>query len=266
MIYRKQSLILVLVLVPLVSVAAAAVVFQKSKTTSASADQQPLAEAVTPLVDFNTPEPSDPEERALRRKRGRRHDYHGDPADVRRFVLGEQSAPVALDLPISGGPVENPIPVQQSDAIVIGKVVDAHAYLSNDRTNVYSEFSVLVEDVLKNNRGASLYTGAHIATERRGGSVRLPSGRTLVRGALGRTMPRAGGRYALFLKRDEEGDTYSIVTGYELRGGKVLPLDGASSKHPQLAPFGAYVNADELTLLNKVREAVASPAEREQPE
>src|SRR5258708_32167306 len=52
------------------------------------------------------------------------------------------------------------LPVPQSDAIVIGEVLGGRAYLSNNRSVVYSEFPVLVEDVLKNCSPTPLYVVA----------------------------------------------------------------------------------------------------------
>lgn len=212
-------------------------------------------ETVTPVTNLNTLEPADPKEKALRRLRNKRHDYSGNSTDAQRFILNENSLPIALDLPISHGPKLYSIPAQESDAVIIGEVTDAHAYLSNDKTNVYSEFTLRLEDVLKDST-ALLYTGAIIAAERRGGTVKLRSGKTLVRGALGRTMPRVGQRYVLFLNYAEEGQIFPIITGYELRNDKVIPLDGLSRKTPDLAAFAAHRGADETTFINQIRQAL----------
>jgi hypothetical protein len=212
-------------------------------------------ETITPIVDLTAQEPADPKERAIRRARNKRHDYKGNSNDVQRFILGESSPPIALDLPMSHGPKLYSIPVQESDAVVIGEVTDTHAYLSNDKTKVYSEFTLRLEDVLKDS-SASLYSGATIATERPGGTLKLGSGKTLVRGAIGRTMPRLGRRYLLFLNYSDEGQIFPIITGYELRNDRVIPLDGVSRKTPDLAVFAAHKGADEITFINQVRQAL----------
>ena len=211
-------------------------------------------ESITPVVDVDAPEPADPKQKAVRRARNKRHDYPGDPADAKRFVLNEDSTPVAFQSG-SDGPKLYAIPAQESDAVIIGEVTDARAYLSNDKTHVYSEFTIVLEDVLKDST-ALLYPRATIATERLGVTVKLRSGKTLVRGAGGRTMPRVGQRYVLFLNYDKEAQTFPIITGYELRGGKVIPLDGLTRKSPDLAVYAAHEGADETTFINAVRQAV----------
>lgn len=212
-------------------------------------------ETITPVVDFNAPEPAAPKEKALRRARNKRHDYWDNPADAQRFVLNDDSLPIALESGMSDGPKLYAIPAQESDAVIIGEVTDARAYLSNDKTSVYSEFTIRVEDVLKDST-TLLYPRATIATERRGGTVKLPSGKRLVRGALGKTMPRVGQRYVLFLNYDKDGQIFPIITGYELRGDKVMPLDGVAHKNGLLAAYAVHEGADETTFINEVRQAV----------
>jgi hypothetical protein len=254
---KRRYILTWLLVFALVGVAIAmASVMRDSGRFNAAAQQEHADETVTPVVDFNAPAPADPKEKAVRRIRNKRYDYAGDAADAKKFSLTETSEPILLDLPLSDGPKESPIPVQHADAVVVGKITDAHAYLSNDKTNVYSEFTAALEDVLSNDPSGALYTGALITTQRRGGTVRFPSGKTLVRGQLGRTMPREGQRYLLFLRRNEEGATFSILTGYALVNGKVIPLDGLSKKTPQLAQFAAYENAEEAAFLSQVREAI----------
>lgn len=255
---RRRHTLIGLLIFALVSAAIAmASVLRDSRRFNAAAQQVRADESMTPVVDFDAPAPADPKEKDLRRTRNKLYDYAGDPADAKKFSLTEKAEPILLDLPLNDGPKESPIPVQQADAVVVGKITDTRAYLSNDKTNVYSEFTAALEDVLLNDRSGSLYAGALITTQRRGGTVRFPSGKTLVRGQLGRTMPHEGRRYLLFLRKNEDGQTFSIITGYALVNGKVIPLDGLSKKAPQLAQFAAYENADEAAFINQVRETIS---------
>jgi hypothetical protein len=66
------------------------------------------------------------------------------------------------------------LPTDQSDVIVVGKVVGAQAHLSDDGTKVYSEFSVEVGNIFKNTGDA---IGRTISVTRRGGAVRFASGK-----------------------------------------------------------------------------------------
>src|SRR5213075_2263983 len=66
------------------------------------------------------------------------------------------------------------LPATESNIVVVGQVVDTKAYLSPDKTGVYSEFTVQIEELLKNDSRSTLYSGATLVAERPGGRVRLP--------------------------------------------------------------------------------------------
>lgn len=72
-----------------------------------------------------------------------------------------------------------PLPFKESDIVITGRVLTANAFLSNDRTNVYSEFSVQIQEVLSNCTNRSL--GTTLDVNREGGSIRFPSGQILYR-------------------------------------------------------------------------------------
>lgn len=215
-----------------------------------------------PIVDLNAPEPVDPQQRALRRARSDRHNNTNlSPADVRRFMFQEGTGSVSLGVPTAHSPIESASPVAGSDLIVIGEVTDAQAHLSTDKTSVYSEFAVRIEEVLKGDSPEHVAAGNSIMTERVGGRVRLPSGKVILRGFMGKSMPRAGRRYLLYLKLDEAAQVYSIITGYELRGGRVSPLDGnrrfkEGQKYDQLAAYDRYEGVSEGAFLKEVKDTV----------
>jgi hypothetical protein len=140
------------------------------------------------------------------------------------------------------------LPVTQSDVIVAGKVVDAQAHLSDDRTDVYSEYSVEVSDIFKNTGNAVSGT---ISTTRMGGAVRFASGKVQEYKRVGHGVPVRGNLYVLFLKREEEGD-FTILTGYELSNGLVTPLDGEG----QGLPFDYYKNVAESQFLQDLRSTI----------
>ena len=145
------------------------------------------------------------------------------------------------------------LPSAQSDAVVIGEVTDAQAHLSNDRTSVYSEFTVRVEEVLKNPNQIALTPSEAIILEREGGAVRFPSGRVQRYRIAHQRMPLVGRQYVLFLKYNNQGGGFSILTGYDLRKDQVIPLDS-------LDQFAVYKGTDKNSFLNAVRDSVAHPS------
>lgn len=216
-----------------------------------------------PIVDFNPAYPAKPEDHQRRAKSMRHNNTDLTPTEAKLFAFQEKTDAVSLSVPTAHSPVEVALPVKQSDAVVIGNVKEAHAYLSGDNTNVYSEFTVDVEDVLKSNSLVTISSGDYITAERAGGRVRLPSGKVILRGDRSKSMPIPGRRYLLFLKLNKDVQTYSILTGYEIRAGQVFPLDGnrrfkEGQKYDQLVGYDRHEGVSEVAFLNEVREAIAS--------
>lgn len=204
-------------------------------------DQQ--EKAILPATRIDTPEPADPQQRRVRRLRNSRHDLADQNVDSNRFALNEASLPVLMPLPVSHAPIEAAFPVGRSDAIVIAKVSTAQAYLSNDKTAVYSEFGASVEQVIS----GEATVGSSIVFERVGGRVILKSGKELIRGPeYGRGMPLTDHTYLLFLKQDKEAQTFNLITGYEVTNQKVFPLDHTPTGDPAAKQFQEYEGQSDV--------------------
>jgi hypothetical protein len=190
---------------------------------------------------YSVSEPADPTARELRRAKNSRYDNRR-PQPISELADGAEELPLITHwwANISA------LPAAQSDAVVIGEVIDGHAYLSNDKTGVYSEFTIRVKEVLKAGNQIPLDADNSIVIEREGGAVRFPSGRVQKYRIAHQGMPRPGRQYVLFLKYNDLGHDFSILTGYELREGHVLPLDSVDQ-------FASYKNADKTSFLDTVR-------------
>lgn len=146
--------------------------------------------------------------------------------------------------------------------MVVGEITQEEAFLSADRTSIYSEFTVSIAEVLKNSSPAALSPTSSITVTRGGGAVRFPSGKVLRTGFHGKPLPDKGHRYLIFATRDEEGDDFRLLTAYEVRDGRVFPLDGVDLNGnivPQLAAHQKFSGEVEESFLSRVRAAVASP-------
>lgn len=144
------------------------------------------------------------------------------------------------------------LPVDRSDVVIRGYIVTREAYLSDDRTGIYSEFEVQVAEIFKDTASA-IVAGTPLTVNRSGGSVRFASGKIQRYAILRQDMPRAGHQYVLFLKKTAAGDLL-ILTGYELSHGQVQPLDGEDTNDPRSAlPFGKYRGKEAESFLQEVR-------------
>jgi hypothetical protein len=217
--------------------------------------QQPPALDHIPIVDFENPASADakldPKTRALRTARGERYAKH-----VKGFIL---------DREIDGGMVlafryMQPLPafpLGRSAIVAVGAVVDSQAYLSDDKTGIYSEFSIRIEEVLKNDRLGPTFPGSLVVAERVGGRVRFPSGRIILYGNREEGMPRQGRRYVFFLERQDQ--QYSLLTAYELLSDRVYPLDGRNAPGGKgaLSIGDEYENSDATRFLSELQRAIA---------
>ena len=204
-------------------------------------------------VDYEETDSSDPKKRATRKARS---DFYNS-----RHLVPAQEPPVGVEpLPAIDHSINrlSAIPAGKSDAIVLGTVADSHAHMSSDRTGVYSEFEVRIDEVIKHDGRSLLVPTKLIAATREGGWVRYPSGRVQRFSILHQGLPKTGARYVLFLKRADETQGFHILTGYEIRLGKIYPLDGEDIEEKQNnLPFASFKGADVAGLMDKVRKAVA---------
>jgi hypothetical protein len=210
---------------------------QEQKSSGTPPPRQDRTEQV-PVAAFDAPEPNTDAERAYRLEKGRHYDnmnlVYEQPDEV-----WSKSDHWHRDL--------DAIPVAQSDLVVSANVVDAKAYLSNDKTGIYSEFTVRANEVLKNDAHATLGKDGTIIIDRVGGSVLFPSGHLQTTHPFaGQKLPQIGRQYLFFLKADEGGQILSILTAYEVREGKVFALD-------DIRKFADLNGTDEANFLSMMR-------------
>ena len=194
-------------------------------------------------ISEETPLPTDPAQRAARLAKNLRYNRGGRDLTIEREgeLFIEQIWP-------RGTPW---IPMDDSKLAVVGKVLRTRAYLSEDRSNIYTEYTIAPEDVLK---ADGTQMGGHqseITIDRPGGILRLSSGKVVECGPyicyLGYL--RTGNRYVVFARASNGGKDLEMFKGYELRGGQVLKLDQAGDKLP--SEF-----SDEEAFLSAARRAV----------
>lgn len=221
--------------------------FPQPPAKSKGAKQQEGARALQefharfPTIDYDSPEPTDPAEKARRRKRDKHYEGKGlvmrDPGNSTSGVVVDSE----IQIPA--------LPVAQSDVMLTASVLNSSAHVSNDKMGVYSEFNVQVDAVLKGSLPSLSQTNL-ISVSRLGGVVRYPSGQKVLYEIAHQNMPAIGKRYLFFLKATDDAQAYEIVTGYEIGPTRVQPLDYGEA-------FESLSGTDTIIFMNTVRQAIA---------
>jgi len=245
---RRMWVLVIIVVFATVSVSVTTLSSQEvscqSQDKSAQERQTPTEfESQFPVADYNAPEEADPEKRAKRKTKNSRYDNS-------KFVSRDSEHGVSQHVIVAELPPLPAIPAKESDVIVVGEVIQARAFVSNDKTSVYSEFAVRIEELLKNNTSNGLSESNEIAIDRKGGFVRFPNGNKVLHRIQGQFMPRIGKRYVFFLTKTDQSPNYRILTGHELNANGISPLD-------RRVQFEGYKNVDATSFLKAVRDEIA---------
>lgn len=207
-----------------------------------------------PIVDLESSASSaaitDPQTKAVRRAKGARY------AKRTKGLIVDREAPGGMILTSRYMQPLPAFPIGRSAIIAIGEVVDAQAYLSDDKTGVYSEFSLRLEEILKNDSPNPSFPGSLVVAERYGGRVRFPSGRVTFFGNREQGLPRQGRRYVFFLEQADK--QYSILTAYELLSGLIYPLDArnAPGRDSANSVGDEYEKTDEARFRSDLQRAI----------
>jgi hypothetical protein len=202
-----------------------------------------------PIAEYSPSEINNAQMRSLRIAKNKRYDKtplvsSGIPTEPYLIIARSDHGPI----PYSA------LPIVESRAVVIGQILDAKAYLSNNKSGVYSEFTVRIDEVLKSDNSTKLVQGGEIAIDREGGIVHYPNGNKGLYFVAGKGMPCLNKQYLLFLASEEISPNYQILTAYELKEDRVLPLDGAYQ-------FRTYKDKNISEFVKIVRGAIAKSSE-----
>ena len=122
-----------------------------------------------------------------------------------------------------------------SDAVVVGKIKERTSVLTDDETFIFSDHSVVVEELLKGSPSARVQPGDIITVTRPGGKVKLKNGRT-AEIAFSYFEPfRAGERYVLFLRYVPSTKAYQVKEGervFLLGDNRVFKRTGQTPRKP----------------------------------
>lgn len=229
-----------LVVLVTIAVSLGTVSSYSQKDTTKEQDKSPFGDlSKYSIADYDAVEPKNASEREERTLKSKRYDKYllvlknPAPGDIASFAYDAEPLPSA-------------IPSAESSLIIIGEVINSKASLSNDKSGVYSEYSVQVENVLKEDKQKKLRVGEIITADRAGGLVRYSSGQTMLYLNSWQDLPEIKGRYVFFLSNDAQNPNYKIQTGYRLKNNKVTALD----RHPRFREFDGIIETDFISLIS----------------
>lgn len=217
--------------------------YSQSQQKSTPDDERAKYKSQFPITDYDAPEPKNIGEPEKRKEKSKRYD---NKLFVRKYPHPKTSETSSTD-EISIPPA---VPVAESEIIIIGEVLNAQAHLSNDKSGIYSEFVIRVEEVIKNNNSHKIDLNSLITADRPGGIVRYENGQQVIYSIMEIRLPLIEGRYVFFLSNAERNLNYNILTGYELKDDTVYPLDKNSR-------FERFKGMSEINFIKIVREVLA---------
>ena len=214
---------------------------------SSSADKFEEAKQHFPVAEYHEPELADPAKNAAKKEKQKRHNNF-------RFVAKNPRSWQTESVFLPEGNFDFPaLPVAKSQLIVVGRVSEARAHLSEHKMNVYSEFLIVVSSVLKT-PNEEITNSSLLTIERLGGKVKYPGGQKVLFRIFGWNMPKVGSEYLFFLNSQNKLD-WEIVTAYEFTESGALPLDESSQ-------FEALRGTSSSEVLKQVRALIAEQPSR----
>lgn len=139
-----------------------------------------------------------------------------------------------------------------ADAVIVGVIKSKSSQLTEDENFIFTDYQLLVQDVLKNNIAAPIQNNTSIIITRPGGTVQI-NGRNVTAVDESFNPLDIEGRYLLFLRFIPNTGSYkaSISTGsYQLKNNKTIKLTEESlpSELETGHDAGAFVNDIRRTI------------------
>ena len=193
------------------------------------------------IVRYDAPQPQDPKEFVKRQTTSQRYD---NQEWVYKTINNSWTAGIGK---IKDDPLPPLIPTEESNLIVVGEVVDANAFMSNDRQGVYTEFRIRVEHVLKT--AGNKTKPKIIIADREGGVVVYPNGQRILYQNSNMGLPLRNSKYLFFLIRDDQSPNYKILTSYDVSTDKVRRMELGHS-------FDEFKELDSAKFIEMVRNRI----------
>jgi len=227
---------------------------QESTPAAQNSRPRPEEEAIN-----EAPESDDPTQRADRAAKNARYNSQLNEQDLTSLPPGMRK-----DSIFCGQYDPTILPTGRHDVIVLGTLTSIQPYLSANRTAIYTEYQLDIEEVFKPAQENLSLVQGRLIIDRPGGVLRMSNGRIIASTESGTGMARpldAGRRYVLFSRFIHGNRDLILGFAFELRDGKAYALWQAPG-HDR--PVGELPGADvalteEQTFVRAVRDAVSHP-------
>jgi len=212
---------------------------ERWKSVTKDADPRDLSGQLTPLE----------QKRALlfNDKSGSKKKPFDSPEPAMANVHTSNLAPAFLRL--------SPVPVQESDTVIIGQILSFQPHSSADHTHLYTELTIRVEQRMKGAEQAD--AGKTIALLFRGGRLRLPGGREISEEFVPSNYHLAENtRYVMFLNYFAPMDCFQVVKTWELRNGKAVPtaMEDVAEANNRNSRYASINEGDFIQLIKQALE------------
>ena len=228
-----------------------------------SRTQEPTAQTSLPSMCVATdeaPESDDPTQRANRAlKNARYNNSLGTDLDLTSMPPGQSTHLIGC------GPYDPTIlPTASHDVIVLGTLINAQPYLSANRTAIYTEYQLDVEEVFKPSQEHLSLEQGRLLIDREGGVLRMNSGRVVCSTVSGTAMARpldVSRRYVLFCRFIHDQRDLILGIAFELRDEKAYALSQQPGYDRPVSELPGAVAAllNEQSFVRAVRDAVKHP-------
>jgi hypothetical protein len=181
-----------------------------------------------PLKIYNEKElPSSPQELVLRMEKSTRYNT---PTFNPMQVLTNPAFPSGGTFQIEGK-IFPLLPFDNSTIIIHGKVQTIQPFLTQNQGAIYTEYTILVTEVLKN-LDAPVVLDSTITADQLGGALRLTSGKIVMYRVATDVLIDSPGEYVLFMTRGGHGPDLQLLRAIRLQDDRVFPLalDPAASE------------------------------------
>ena len=143
----------------------------------------------------------------------------------------------------------------EADAVIIGTLTDEAAMLTENDSFVFTDYTVQIDEILKDNPSARLITGDSVTVTRPGGTLEI-EGRKVQATLDGFNPFNAGRRYLLYLRFMPLTGAYQAFgdRSFELRGKRYIRL---TRQHVWTSHI--YKVEDARSFLELVRSSITGP-------